>query len=210
MINDQTSSRLCLSPTRPHKALALSVLAAGSLLLAACGGSGGTGTAGDAKQPAAGASANAAGGPTVLPVTSNPITNTATAKSLMIAHVLVEDNVDHATGKDASDHLEIELANSGSTALGGVEIFYTFRDPKTGRAESYYAELPPDFAIPAGGKRTAHFDGASAPDHFPVNKFSLYYTDKNELNVTVVASAKEAAIQTATLKKDAGGAETAD
>ena len=45
---------------------------------------------------------------------------------------------------------------------------------------------------------------------FPVNEFSLYSTDTNALNVTVTVSAADAAIQTITVKKDAGGPETAD
>ncbi len=199
-------------PTR-RRALAVAGLAAAAGLLAACGGSGTSASPTTAKtaQPAGSGSGTVAGnGSAVLPVNSNPITNTATAKNLQIAQVLVENNVDPATSKAASDHLEIQLSNNGATDLGGLEIYYTYRDPKTGAVENYYTKLPADFTIPKGGSRTAHFDGVSAPDHFPVNKFSLYYTDKNPLEVTVTASAHGAAIQTKTVNKDAGGAETAD
>jgi hypothetical protein len=145
----------------------------------------------------------------VLPVVSNPITNTATEKLLVIDSVLVENNVD-ANGKTASDHLEIALSNKGSTDLRGVEIFYTFANPATSVSESYYAKLPVDFVVPAGGKRVAHFDNSGAPDHFPVNKFSLYYTDTAAMDVSVVASATGAAVQTMVIKKDAGGPEQVD
>jgi len=94
--------------------------------------------------------------------------------------------------------------------LHGVEVFYTFKDPKTGASESYYLKLPDTFTIPAGGTRIAHFDNSGTPDHFPVNKFSLYHTDKNALTVTVTVSAPGVRVQNATVNKDAGGAETAD
>jgi hypothetical protein len=149
-----------------------------------------------------------AGGP-VLPVADNPISNTSTVQELKIDSVLVENNVD-SSGKAASDHLEIALTNTGTTELTAFEVFYTFTDPTTNVTENYYAQLPADFTIPAGGQRTAHFDNTGQPDHFPVNEFSLYYTDTNTLDVTVTVSATDAAIQTTTLQKDAGGAETAD
>ena len=72
------------------------------------------------------------------------------------------------------------------------------------------ATLPDTFTIAAGATRIAHFDNSGAPDHFGVNDFSLYKTSANALDVTVVVSATDAAPQTATVKKDAGGAETAD
>lgn len=56
----------------------------------------------------------------------------------------------------------------------------------------------------------AHFDNTGATDHFPSNDFSLYKTSVNELDVEVIASAEGTAVQTATVKKDAGGAETPD
>ncbi len=157
------------------------------------------------KAPAAAASAGGA----VLPVPSSPIANTATAQTLKIDSVLVENNLD-ATGKATSDHLEVALSNTGTTALTGVEVFYTFTDPTTATTENYYTKLPADFSIPAGGKRIVHFDDTGAPDHFPVNKFSLYYTSKNAMDVSVTVSAKDAAVQKLDLKKDAGGAEAAD
>ncbi|WP_392544385.1 hypothetical protein [Oryzobacter telluris] len=145
----------------------------------------------------------------VLPVKQNPIANTSTVKALAIEKVLVEDNKARS-GKDAPDHLEITLRNTGSAALTAFEVFYTFRDPKTKEAESYYVALPASFTIPAGGRRLAHFDTEKGTDHFPVNKFSLYYTDRNALDVAVEVAAVDAATAKATTKKDAGGAEEAD
>ena len=189
-------------PKRLRAALLTAALLAGGSALAACGGS--TSTSAPTTQTAA----TPTGGP-VLPVADNPISNASTVQALKIDSVLVENNVDSA-GKAANDHLEIALTNTGTTELTAFEIFYTFTDPTTNVTENYYAKLPADFTIPAGGQRTAHFDNTGAPDHFPVNEFSLYYTDTNALDVSVTVSATDAAIQTTTLQKDAGGAEAAD
>ena len=145
----------------------------------------------------------------VLPVKTNPINNTSTVKALEISSVLVENNVDPKTKKATDDHLEVALRNTGTTDLTGVEVFYSFTDTKTNDTESYYLKLPSTFIIPANGQRIAHFDNTGATDHFPVNKYSLYSTSKNPQKVTVVVSAKGAAIATKTVKKDAGGAEVA-
>jgi hypothetical protein len=175
-----------------------------AMALAACGGSTvskPTPSSGVAKPAAAGA---------VLPVTSNPIANASTTRALKIDKVLVEDNVDPATKKAASDHLEITLTNTGTAALAGFEVFYTFTDTVTNATESYYAKLPDSFTIAGGASRVAHFDKSGAPDRFPVNAYSLYATSKNTLTVMVVVSATGAAPETATVKKDAGGSEQAD
>lgn len=198
-----------MNPTQTHRyRTAIAAIGiAGTLLLAACGGSSSTNAKPAATAPG-GTTSTGAGA--VLPVTSNPISNTATAEGLHIDSVLVENNVDPTTGKDASDHLEIALSNTSTNTLDGIEIYYTFADPKTGVTENYYTALPADFTIPAGGTRTVHFDDTGATDHFPVNKFSLYYTDTNALDVTVTASAQGVKVQTVTITKDEGGAEVAD
>lgn len=207
------------TPTTTRIARAIAAAAAGSILLAACG-SGSTGTT----QPATSSSSTATtspGGATnagqtttaasdvVLPVASNPISNTSTAPGLTIDQVLVENNVD-ASGGAAPDHLEIALSNSTTSDLGGIEIWYSFTDTVTGDTEGYYTKLPADFTIPAGGSRVVHFDNTGAPDHFPVNDYSLYATSTNALDVQVEVSATGVAPQTATVQKDAGGQETAD
>lgn len=168
----------------------------GGLALAGCGGA-------SSKAPVA----PAAGRSQVLPVTENPIRNPSAVQALKIDSVLVENNVDPRTGKSAPDHLEIALQNTGPAVAGNVEVFYTLTDPKKKISESYYAKLGDSFTIPAGGKRVVHFDDTGAPDHYPVNKFSLYYTSKAALDVSVTVSATDAAVQTATVTKDPGGAE---
>lgn len=168
--------------------------------LSACGGSSPT---------TATTSTTANGSARVLPVQDNPIVNPSTVHALKIDSVLVENNVDGA-GKAVDDHLEIALTNTGSTDLAGIEVFYTFTDPTAHLTESYYTKLPGSFAVPAGGSRAVHFDNTRATDHFASNEFSLYATSVNKLDVEVIVSAHGAAIQTTTVKKDAGGAETPD
>ena len=196
-------------PKRVRAALLAAGLLTGTAALAACGASSDSSTtAPPAAAPPAVSTSGTTGGP-VLPVASNPITNASAVQALTIDTVLVENNVD-AAGKAASDHLEIALTNTGTAELTAFEVLYTFTDPTTNTSESYYAQLPASFTIPAGGKRIAHFDNTGAVDHFPVSEFSLYYTDTNALDVTVTVSATDAAVQTTTIQKDAGGPETAD
>lgn len=192
-------------PRRTRLSLGAAAVA-GVLALAACGGGSSPNANGAATTTAPAGSGTTAG--QVLPVTDNPITNTATAQTLTIDSVLVENNEDSA-GKAVDDHLEIALTNTGTSELSGFEAFYTFSDPTAGTEESYHADLT-GFAIPAGSSRTVHFDNTGAVDHYPVNQFSLYYTSTNALDVEVQISAEGAAIQTATVQKDAGGAEVPD
>lgn len=217
------------NPTKPRRGQKQARISAVFLTLvltvAACGtsstGSTGSPSVTTTTSPGASTTASAGASPTtapgattsspsiVLPVTDNPIQNSATAQTLKIDSVLVENNVD-AAGQDTSDHLEIALTNTGDTELSGFEVFYTFTDATANVTESYYYQLPDSFTIPAGGSRIAHFDNTGAADHFPVNEFSLYFTSTNSLEVTVMVSANGAAPQTATVQKDAGGAETSD
>lgn len=194
--------------TRGVRRIAAAALVAG-VALAACGGSSSSTTPTTAAPGGAGAVTTTTSGGQVLPVKDNPITNTATSKVLSIDSVLVENNVDVA-GKAVDDHLEITLSNSGSTDLTNIEVLTTYTDPTASTAESYYTKLPSSFTVPAGGTRVAHFDNTGATDHFPVNKYSLYATSANALDVEVIVSADGAAVQTATIQKDAGGAETPD
>lgn len=181
-------------------------LIAGALAVTACGGS----AASPAASAPPGVTTGAPNANQVLPVTSNPIVNASTDQVLVIDSVLVENNVDQATGKDASDHLEIAITNTGTTDLGGFEVFYTYDDQVAGVSESYYAALPAEFTVAAGASGVIHFDDTGAPNHFPENQFSLYHTSLNPMDVTVEVSATNAAPQTTTVQKDKGGDEVAD
>ena len=188
------------------------LLATTAAVLSSCGGSPSTTTSPASSTSIGGGTVTTSATPlndTVLPVTTNPIHNTSSVQSLKIVSVLVENNVDSAN-KVVADHLEIALTNTGPTELKTFEIFYTINDPTAGLSESYYTKLPDSFTIPAGGSRVVHFDDTGVTDHFPINKYSLYYLSLNALDVTVVVSSADASPQTAAVKKDAGGAEAAD
>lgn len=178
-------------------------LALVGLALAGCG-------AATSGSPQAGATpaANAVG--QVLPVSSDPIKNASTVQALKITSVLLENNVDPATRTATDDHLEIALLNTGTSTLTGFEVYYTITDTGSNASESYYTKLPSTFTLPAGGTRVIHFDGKGLPDHFPVNKFGLYYQSKNPLHATVEVSAVGAAPQTGSADKAAGGPEGAN
>ena len=145
----------------------------------------------------------------VLPVASNPISNTSTEPGLKIEQVLVENNVNPATGKDAPDHLEIALRNESDKEMSGFEVYYQITDLTTGAKEGYHSKLD-GFTIPAGGERVVHFDDTGEPDHYPDNKFSLYHLSRNAMQFDVTVSATGFAPQTASVKKDAGGDENPD
>ncbi len=189
--------------SRTSRALPIAIAVAAALTLGACSSPSDGSTATSATSAPAGQSDQ------VLPVTDNPITNDATAQTLTIDSVLVENNED-ASGNAVDDHLEIALTNTGAEPLAGFEVFYTFTDTTTNATESYYAALPDSFTIEPGASRVAHFDNTGAPDHFPTNDYSLYATSTNAQDVTVEVSAQGAAVQTATVPKDAGGPEEAD
>jgi hypothetical protein len=142
----------------------------------------------------------------ILPVTGNPISRSGTASGLGITKVLVENNVSPDTGKAVDDHLEVVLENTSDKPLDQLELYYKISDPAKKLSEGYYTKLD-GVTIPAGASRTVNFDNTGAKDHFPVNRFSLYYTDKNALVVDVTASSPDLKPATFTAKKDSAGAE---
>jgi hypothetical protein len=148
----------------------------------------------------------ASGTSQVLPVASNPISNTSTAAGLTITKVLVENNVSAETGKAVGDHLEIALKNTTSKPLDRIAIYYKITDKAKGATEGYYSQLT-GATIAPGATRGFHFDNTGAAYHYPVNKYSLYYTDKNKLRIDVTASSPNVKVATFTANKDAGGAE---
>ncbi|MDX6396621.1 MAG: hypothetical protein QOJ43_29 [Gaiellaceae bacterium] len=179
-----------------RNALAAAAIGAVAVLASGCGGS---------KQAASPTTPSAAAG-SVLPVAKNPISNPSTAAGLTITKTLVENTVAPDTNAVVADHLEIALANTSAKPLDQIEIYYSIADRKKGVSEGYYTKLD-GFTIAPGATRVVHFDPTGAKDHYPVNKYSLYYTDKNALVVDVMASAPGVQPATATVKKDAGGPE---
>jgi hypothetical protein len=181
----------------------VALLAIGATVFAASG-CGGSATSGS---PTTQATTTAPPASTqVLPVPKNPISNTSKAAGLTITKTLVENNVEPGTNKVVNDHLELTLKNSSTKPLDQIAVYYKITDPKTGASEGYYTKLE-GFTIAPGATRVVHFDQTGATDHYPVNKYSLYYTDKNALVVDVMASAAGVQPAASTVKKDAGGPE---
>jgi len=183
---------------------ALPLATIGVVAVALASGCGGGGPSASSGGPASTNSSSASG--RVLPVPKNPISNTSQAPGLTITKALVENNVSPETGKGVSDHLEIALENTSAKPLDQIGVYFKITDPTKKVSEGYYTKLD-GFTIEPGTTRVAHFDQTGAQDHFPVNKYSLYYTDKNALVVDVMASSPSVKPATFTVKKDSGGAE---
>ena len=194
-------------------ALALTAI---GLTIAVASGCGGGGTPSASSTPAsttttptttAPAATTPSGGTAqVLPVAANPISNNSAAAGLTISKVLVENNVAADTGKAVGDHLEIALKNTSTKPLDQIAIYYKITDKAKATSEGYYTKLD-GVTIAPGATRVVHFDSTGASDHYPVNKYSLYYTDKNALVVDVTASSPNVKVATFSVKKGAGGAE---
>jgi low affinity Fe/Cu permease len=186
-------------------------LAAIALTVAVASGCGGNGSSSASSTPTdtttTPTTTNSSGaGTQVLPVAKNPIANTSTAAGLTITKVLVENNVAADTGKAIDDHLEIALENTSTKPLDQIAIYYAITDKAKGTTEGYYTKLD-GLTIEPGTTRIVHFDNTGKTDHYPVNKYSLYYTDKNKLRIDVTASSPTVKVATFTVNKDAGGAE---
>lgn len=166
-------------------------------------------TSASAASSAAAAPAASAPAGVVLPVTSNPIVNTATAATLEISFAGVEDLVDPATGKAIDDRLMLTLRNTGTTPLTGLEVYYEMTDIATGAMEAYYQKLD-GVSIPAGQETTVYFDNTTDPGHFPENEFSIFRSSTNEVDFAIQVSAAEAKIATATAVKAIGTGEKVD
>ena len=207
------------SARRRRTGVIAAAVAAGALTLAACGSSSSTtspqpthrrppiGRPGGST-PATG-SASAAGGQ-ILPVTSNPITNTATAQTLTIDSVLVENNVD-STGAATDDHLEIALTQHRHHRTRRLRGVLHLRRPDRFDHRELLRQTPRHLhhrppAPPASPTSTT----PARPTTSRSTTSASTTRQPNALDVTVVVSATDAAPQTATVQKDAGGAETAD
>jgi hypothetical protein len=83
--------------------------------------------------------------------TDNLIKETSSAPlELTIKDARVEDNA-------TTDHLEITMTNSGTTALNNFDIYYTITDKVNKSQESYYQVLG-GLSLAAGETKTIHFD----------------------------------------------------
>jgi hypothetical protein len=186
------------------KRIAIAALALGVIAtVAGCSTTPATsGTAPTAAGNAAQASAQ------VLPVSSNPISNTSTAPGLAVTAVAAENNTDPATGAAISDRLQVTIQNSTGKPVTNLEVYYTMKDATTGAAESYYQPLT-GLTIAPNSSTTVNFDNGTGPGHYPENKFSIYRSSANRVDFTVEVSAPGLKVATGTGSKGPGTGETA-
>lgn len=141
--------------------------------------------------------------------TENPIDMTGATPPFALKEALVENNYDYAAKKDASDHLELLVSNSGSKRLSGFSIYYSIADADTGKVEGTFRKLD-GFTVPAGGEAPIHFDSGEEAGHFRANPNSIYTTSQAAKSITFVLKAEGFAPVSVTVAKDKGGAEAAD
>lgn len=139
---------------------------------------------------------------------ADPMVVGGTPATYRLGEILVENNVDPATRKDATDHLEIQVLNDGSADLSGLTVYHTITDLDSGAMESYIYH--PDLVVPAGGEARIHVDEGTAPGHIRANPNSIYLTSLAGKHVTVSVQADGFEAVQGTVEKDPGGAETAD
>jgi len=140
---------------------------------------------------------------------ANPISADGAAAPFTIGEALVENNYDYAANKDANDHLELQIVNSGAREIGGFSAYYSIKDLDTGVVESYFAPLA-GFSVPANGDARIHFDEGSLPGHFRANPNGIYATSQAAKLFSVEVKAEGYQPVTVDINKDPGGAETAD
>ena len=140
---------------------------------------------------------------------ANLLDMTGAAAPFAIKEALVENNYGYAAKKDATDHLELLVTNSGSTDLSGFSIYYSITDADTGKVEGTFHKLD-GFIVPAGGEARIHFDDAAVAGHFRANPNSIYITSQAAKTVTFVLKADGFAPASVDVAKDKGGAEAAD
>jgi Bacterial TSP3 repeat len=139
----------------------------------------------------------------------NPMKIDGPAAPFEIAEALVENNYDPVKKADATDHLELLIRNSGSTALTGFSIYYAITDADSGTVEATFRTLD-GFTVPAGGEARIHIDDASVPAHFRANPNSIYVTSQAAKTFSVAVQADGFAPMTVEIAKDKGGPEEAD
>ena len=185
---------------RPAAALTAALLALGSL--AACGSST------PPTPPGSSASVSAAGA-TVLPVTTNPMDTSGTKPGLTLTGAKAEDNVDPQSKAAVPDRLQFNLTNTTTTPMTGLDVYYSMKDTKPGKSESYYQKLD-GLALAPGQEETIYFDNATGPGHYPENKYSLYRSSTNQVTITILADATGYATATGAATKAPGTGEKLD
>ncbi len=131
------------------------------------------------------------------------------ANDFSIQSILVENNVDAITQKGTSDHLEVFLKSNSKVTITDFSIYYEYNDLVDNTKQSYEMSLT-GFVLNAGETKSVHLDTGDLPGHFRTNPNSSYYQSQNAKDVKVIISATGHQAQESSVKKDKGGAETAD
>lgn len=139
----------------------------------------------------------------------DPLAQSGPTPAFEIKEALVENNFDFEARKDATDHLELLLANTGDTDLANLSVYITVTDTESGAAEAYFKPLA-GFVLPAGGEARVHFDEGTAPGHFRDNPNGIYHTTTSAKLITFEVAAPGYAPVRVEIAKDKGGAEAAD
>ena len=140
---------------------------------------------------------------------ANPLDMTGAPVTFAIKEALVENNYDYAAKKDATDHLELLVTNSGSAALSGFSIYYSITDADTGKVECAFRKLD-GFSVPAGAEARIHLDDGAMAGHFRANPNSIYISSQAAKTVTFVLKADGLAPVSVDVAKHKGGTEAAD
>ena len=136
--------------------------------------------------------------------------DSVTTLPIDVKDVRVEDNVGE-NGKDAPDHLEMTLKNTGTDTLDNFEIYFTITDKKeTDKVEGYYVKLK-GLSIKGGEKTTLHFDNkVTESGHYYGNPNGLYGSSENGLTFALQLHADGYKPFDFTIDKAEGAAEVAD
>ena len=138
-----------------------------------------------------------------------PFIKSTGANNFSIEKVLVENNVDPITHKGVADHLEVFLKNKGKKVIKNFSIYYEYTDLVNNSKQSYEIPLT-GFVLKPGETKSVNIDTSGKPGHFRANPNSSYYRSINPKKVKVIVSAPGHQAQELSVKKDKGGAETAD
>ena len=140
---------------------------------------------------------------------AQPLVINGAPSPIVIVQALVEDNYDYVKKQDAEDHLELVLENASNEKLSNITVTYRIGSPDTGVTERYVVPLL-GLSIAKNEKIHVHFDQNEAPKHFRANPNSIYKTEPSAKLFSISVTAQGFKPASIDLKKDTGGAETAD
>ena len=145
----------------------------------------------------------------------NPIPQQGAPATIRIVSAKVEDNFDPLTKKDVPDHLEIAVENVGKADQKGLSLYYTFAEVGGTVKEGTFRALK-GLTLKAGATTTLHFeaggliDFSAASERFRINPNSALYRSKLAKLIDIQVALDGEAPAAISIKKDVGGAETAD